>query len=305
MDLQPIIPTSKFLDTVKILHIEPTNACQARCPQCPRETDLTFDKTNIHHLTLDQIEHAFSIDQIENLDKMFMCGNYGDPAAGRHTLEIFRYFRKINPKIVLGMNTNGGLRNPDWWTELANILNQPMDYVVWSIDGLENTNHIYRVNVDWSKVMENAQAFIQAGGNAHWDMLIFKHNEHQISAAENMAKDLGFKWFRGKVSKRFKKTPISFLRPPSNFQITTEIKGEITCMALKESSIYMSCQGDIYPCCWLGSSSTNKINQFENIQKTWLTDQPMETCFQTCAKTKNNNNSFTNQWQFEKEFICD
>jgi hypothetical protein len=44
---------------------------------------------------------------------------------------------------------------------------------------LEDTNHLYRENVEWKKIMENARAFISAGGTAHWDMLIFDHNKHQ------------------------------------------------------------------------------------------------------------------------------
>jgi len=33
---------------------------------------------------------------LRNLDKMVMCGNYGDPAAGKHTLGILSYFRGLN-----------------------------------------------------------------------------------------------------------------------------------------------------------------------------------------------------------------
>ena len=113
----------------KVVHIEPTDVCQAACPLCARETDAEFDKQQHHHLTVEQIKQHFSEDTIRGLDKMFMCGNYGDPAAGRHTLEIYRYFRSINPTIVLGMNTNGAVQNIAWWGELAGILDQPQDYV--------------------------------------------------------------------------------------------------------------------------------------------------------------------------------
>ena len=97
-----------------------------------------------------KILQIIDMDQISQLHKMFMCGNYGDPAAGKYTLNIYREFRKLNPKIVLGMNTNGALRNTLWWEELSRTFNRPEDYVVFSIDGLEDTNHVYRKNVDWS-----------------------------------------------------------------------------------------------------------------------------------------------------------
>lgn len=283
----------------KILHIEPTDACNAACPQCARETDKTFDKNNLHHLTVEQIKNQFNEDTIRSLDKMFMCGNYGDPAAGKYTLDIFRYFRKINPSITLGMNTNGGLRSTAWWSKLASILNQPRDYVVFSIDGLADTNHIYRVNVNFSKVIANAKSFISAGGSAHWDMLVFEYNEHQVDSAEQLAKEIGFSWFRAKVSKRFNSHPISFLQPPKAWQDPIITKGNIECSALNESSVFMSAQGNIYPCCWLGYTDYT-IDKFISVQQSWTTESPNKTCEQTCTKNIHGT-SFTNQWQHSVE----
>ena len=290
-----------MLTSVKVLHIEPTDACNAACPQCSREVDPSFDKTDLHHLTVDQIKANISEDIIRGLDKMFMCGNYGDPASGRHTLEIYRYFRSINPDIVLGMNTNGGLRSAEWWQELSGILNQPKDYVVFSIDGLADTNHIYRVNVNWNKVLENAQAFIRAGGSAHWDMLVFDHNQHQVDTAEYLAKEIGFTWFRAKISKRHSTTPISFLHPPAGWKDPVVASGTIECYALKESSVYISARGKIYPCCWLGNSEQFTLENFDSVQSSWNSNDPNQVCKSTCGKN-NIGTSFSNQWQREVEF---
>ena len=279
----------------KVVHIEPTDVCQAACPLCARETDAEFDKQQHHHLTVEQIKQHFSEDTIRGLDKMFMCGNYGDPAAGRHTLEIYRYFRSINPTIVLGMNTNGAVQNIAWWGELAGILDQPQDYVVFSIDGLKDTNHVYRRNVVWSKLIDNAQAFISAGGQAHWDMLVYKHNEHQVDHCEQLARDMGFTWFRAKVSRR---PYINGLEFPIGWQEPNVNTGPIECIALKESSVYIDAQSRVSPCCWLGSTQTNFVT-LEQVQTTWATD-PHPTCRATCSGV---NNSFTNQWQREVE-LC-
>jgi len=119
---------------------------------------------------------------------MFMCGNYGDPAAGYYTMDIYNYFRKVNPEIVLGMNTNGAIQSTFFWHALGKLCNKPEDYCVFSIDGLEDTNHVYRENVNWKKLMSNAEAYIAAGGSAHWDMLVYKHNQHQVDACEQLAK---------------------------------------------------------------------------------------------------------------------
>ena len=283
----------------KILHLESTDACQAACPQCAREFDTSFDKNNLHHLTVDQINKLLIPGTIKQLDKMYMCGDYGDPAAGKYTLEIYKHFRSLNSNITLGMNTNGGIRTTDWWKKLAQILNCDQDYVIFSLDGLEDTNHIYRVNVNWQRVMENVQAFISAGGNAHWDMLVFEHNEHQVEECEQLARELGFKWFRAKASRRHIEYPVNFLNPPKEYNNPTVEKGKIKCQALSENSLYISAQGKLYPCCWLGPTEYS-IDKFDKIQESWNSDNPYYLCKITCTE-QNNKSSFTNQWQREIE----
>jgi len=284
---------------IKVLHLESTDVCQAACPQCARETDPLFDTKSRHHLSIDQIKAALSWQTLVELDKMFMCGNYGDPAAGKHTLDIYRWLRSINPNIVLGMNTNGALRNQDWWRDLAGILNQQKDYVVFSIDGLENTNHIYRRGVDWSTLMENVQAFIKAGGSAHWDMLVYRHNQHQVDAAETLAKNMGFTWFRAKVSKR---SLVAGLDYPVDWNPISIRRGTIKCHALEEQSIYIDAQGRVSPCCWLGSRQHNFITDIEQVQQTWHTVDPYPVCRNTCTVI-NGITSFENQWQREVQ-LC-
>lgn len=284
---------------IRVLHLEPTDVCQAACPACARETDPEFDQAKSHHLTIAQIEQHLSLADLRHLDKMFMCGNYGDPAAAENAMNIYQWFRNCNPDIVLGMNTNGGLRPITWWILLARILNQPRDYVVFSIDGLEDTNHIYRKNVQWHRVMENARAFIDAGGSAHWDMLVYQHNEHQVDECESLARRMGFKWFRAKVSKR----PLAdSLEWPVTWNRLEYQPGTIDCHALREQSMYIDAQGRVSPCCWLGARQSNFITHLEEVSAGWNTDQADPTCVTTCTAQENVTN-FESQWRREVE-LC-
>jgi len=267
--------------------------CQAECPLCARETDPLFNKDLKHNLTVSDMTTILGEQFISRLDKMFMCGNYGDPAAGANTLSIVDYFRQVNKHITLGMNTNGGVQSPSWWAELGQRFDQPTDHVVFSIDGLEDTNHIYRKKVNWVKVMNNAAAFIKAGGSAHWDMLVYEHNEHQVDVAEQMARDIGFTWFRAKVSKR--PSNISWLRPPKDWIQPPIATGTIDCHVLKEQSVYVSARGIVYPCCWLGQNSEFTIDKFDDISHSW-SSSPNPVCTVTCATNQHGTN-FTNQWQ--------
>jgi MoaA/NifB/PqqE/SkfB family radical SAM enzyme len=282
---------------IKVLQLDPTTVCQAECPLCARETDKTFDKSKKHHLTINTILKSFTVKQIAKLDKMYMCGNYGEPSAGYYTQDLYRYFREVNPKITLGMNTNGGVQSTFWWHSLGTILNQPNDYCVFSIDGLEDSNHVYRKNVSWAKVMANAEAYIAAGGIAHWDMLVYKHNQHQVEECEQLARDMGFNWFRAKISKR---PYISGLEFPIGWKLPQTVAGNIKCYALEQKSVYMDAYGNISPCCWHGMTCqpNASVKKFEEIKLSWKTDHPDSICQSACTST-GYKTRFTSQWQKE------
>jgi hypothetical protein len=311
MDLLHTIPMLKLfnLENIRVLHLEPTTVCNAACPQCGRE-DLSLynDQNDRSELTVEKIIKLIDLDFISRLEKMFMCGNFGDPAAAAETLQIYQYFRKHNSKITLGMNTNGGLRSTSWWKELASIFNLTYDYVVFSIDGLEDTNHVYRRNTSWHKIMDNATAFIGAGGTAHWDMLIYEHNEHQIEACEKLAKEMGFSWFRAKVSKRFDVFPIRWLSPPKSYELpNVHSNGPIECHALKEKSIYISADGKKLPCCWFGAESFTLDAQAKHLLEDWngrlipsWIATPHRICQNTCTQDTQGT-SFSKQWKIEKQ----
>jgi MoaA/NifB/PqqE/SkfB family radical SAM enzyme len=296
MDSLVTTPTL-MLRNIKVIHIEPTDVCQAMCPLCSRETDVNFNSSIQHHLSVPTIQDLLSIESIAALDKMFMCGNYGDPAAGKYTLDIYKWFRTLNPTITLGMNTNGGLQNHDWWENLASILQLKQDYVVFSIDGLRDTNHLYRIGVNWDRLMSNVESYIRAGGSAHWDMLVYKHNEHQVKECEDLARKLGFKWFRTKVSKRSLRNGLEF---PVNWKADPIKNIGISCHALKEQSMYIDAQGRVSPCCWIGDRQTNFVYNFQHIQDSWTSNSPNKICVESCS-TNGNKTTFSSQWRQEIE----
>ena len=191
-------------DEIKTVHLEITDNCNAACPMCARNINGGQENPQVPgtELFIEDIKHIFEPNFIAQLDRMYMCGNYGDPIAARDTLEAFAYFREHNTKMNLSMMTNGSAKKPEWWKTLAQVLGLK-GYVTFSIDGLEDTNHLYRQNTVWSKIMENASAFIAAGGRARWDYIVFAHNEHQVDEAEQLSKDMGFERFQFKKSARF------------------------------------------------------------------------------------------------------
>ena len=189
---------------LKTVHLEITEACNASCPMCARNINGGEDNPHLkdNELSLEDCKTIFKPEFIAQLDRLYMCGNFGDPVAAKDTLEVFEYFRQHNAKMNLTMYTNGSAKKPEWWANLARVLGKNA-YVVFSIDGLEDTNHLYRQNTVWSKIVENAQAFIDAGGRARWDYIVFAHNEHQVETAEQLSRVMGFEKFQFKKSARF------------------------------------------------------------------------------------------------------
>ncbi len=192
------------------IHAEFTDKCNSGCPMCPRyinhgsELNPNLPKTEV---TLDQFKDWFSPNFIKNLKKLYACGNYGDPIAAKDTLEIYQHMRELNNDMALSMHTNGSARTTDWWAALGKTMNYSMrgDYCTFSIDGLADTNHLYRRNTNFEKIISNAKAFIAAGGIAHWDYIVFEHNEHQVELAKDLAIEMGFENFNVKRTTRWAK----------------------------------------------------------------------------------------------------
>ena len=174
------------------IHVELSSACNAACPSCPRNVDGGYTAPWLTQRTMSTLDFKLIFDEetLLQIKSILMCGNYGDPIFCSDLPEILAYVSSINSTVDITVHTNGGIRSTDWWAKLA-VSYQNLR-VVFSIDGLEDTNHIYRRRVKWERVIENAAAFISAGGIAIWEFLIFEHNEHQIEQAQELSEKMGF-----------------------------------------------------------------------------------------------------------------
>ena len=255
------------LDEIRMLHFELTNKCQASCPMCGRNIQGGIDNPWLveNEITLEHIKEWFPVDFIKQLHTILMCGSFGDPIIAKDTLAICQYFREINPTVQLNMNTNGSARTVKWWKDLAKTGVR----IRFGIDGLEDTHHLYRIGTDWKMIIKNVQAFIDAGGQAIWDMLIFDHNKHQVEDCRKMANDMGFIEFVPKHSSRFKAGFVQVLDKQGKtshyiyptdrskeFAITfmeykLEENKEIHCKAKEQKTVSINAHGEISACCWM------------------------------------------------------
>lgn len=184
-----------------LIHFELTNKCQAACPCCARNTNgVVLPWLDKHELYLEDVQKIMEGSALLGSANILYCGNYGDPGFARDLIPIVKWFHKEttswNNNRYQTINTNGGMRDPDFWYELGTCLRKEerKGRVTFSIDGLEDTNHIYRRGVIWEKLWRNLNAYIESGGAARWEFLVFGHNKHQVEEARRIAESLGMEF---------------------------------------------------------------------------------------------------------------
>jgi len=261
---------------IREVHLEISTFCNAACPQCPRNFNGYPHNDGYPELnmTLLQAKQIFQPQFLRQLTRILINGNFGDLVMNPESTDIIEYFKEHNPNIKVVISTNGGARKREFWQTLARLDAK----VMFCLDGLEDTHHLYRQNTSWSKVIENAKSFIEAGGWAIWKMIKFRHNAHQINDCRSLAQQLGFKDFQlfdqgrdtGPVfDKNGKLTHVlGDYRGETDFKVMfVDWRSEqqtidryslgkkvtkISCETREKRSIYIAANGDVFPCCWTG-----------------------------------------------------
>lgn len=258
------------IDEIKRIQLDHTSRCNLFCPQCTRTINKNYP---IADLSVD--DYSLMLEPFEkNKITLFHCGNYGDAIASPTFDETFEHC--LNLKVQrIKIVTNGSLRSSEWWKELALKSTEKLT-VVFSIDGLLDTNHIYRVGSNFTKIMENAKSFIDNGGDAEWAFIEFNHNYHQIEEARKISREMGFRHFSVKYTARFADKDITKIKNRNNMIVEDVLTNQnrtdkeniikryerfdeyvmntpISCKFQKEKSVFIDMNMNLWPCCWFGA----------------------------------------------------
>lgn len=288
-------------DQLEDIHLEITNNCQASCPMCSRNVNggLENPLISVTNWTLDEFKTIMSPTVLKQIKRYYFCGNFGDPMMNNDLIEMIEYSVSVNPELNIRVHTNGGIRNSEWWTKLAKAL--PVNHLVtFALDGLSDTHHLYRVGTTYENVIRNAKTFIDAGGNSEWVYIKFKHNEHQVENARQVATDMGFKEFTVKNSSRFMiepkvnvvdrqgnythsiepatDTPMKFIDLKTIESFSDIVQDSvIDCKVQKDKEVYIDAHRNLYPCCHTASIPymRERINGFHSDKIKEITDTMM------------------------------
>jgi len=218
----------------------------------------TNDTLDWHHVVKQVPLHVW-----QNLKTINFNGTTGDNIMHPDIFNIIEWV-VCNTTAEINIHTNGSLRSTSWWQQLGKLLSKHNHSVVFGIDGLEDTHEIYRTNTNWQKIIDNAQAFVQGGGHAHWQFILFEHNAHQIESCKQLSEQLNFEKFFVLRQDRFNlKDQSQAHLQPANLELVPAtvtfvekdfIKpttGKISCESQREGWISIYADGTVWPCCYL------------------------------------------------------
>ena len=282
--------SDSIFDTQRTMkfHLELTDKCNAACPMCGRTKEMDRclpDMTKVRNieLELDLIKRNFTPDLCSRISEIDLCGGLGDPPAARECLEICDYFVGFGIKVIL--SSNGGLRSEAWWKRLGELFAGTESLVEFHIDGLEDTNHLYRVNTRFGKIMRNAKTYLETGAIGEWHFIPFQHNEHQLADALTMSREMGFSKFRVIDTIRFgEKNGFTYQLPDGSLQELNpanpklidalrtdtekaepaapqdqhEHRSTIRCKSEIQNRPYIVATGVVSACCWIEGSEDER-----------------------------------------------
>lgn len=287
------------------LHIEASSYCNARCPGCPRNAYGYPLKGFYKQAHFRPAQLVVLLDKFPQVKSILYCGNHGDPMMNPDIVSLCTV-----KQTFISIATNGGIGRLEAYERLA----KRGVHITFGIDGLQDTNHLYRQEVKWENLMERVNRFIGNGGSASWQFIKFQHNMDQVLEAEAMSKKMGFKSFytldvgRNNMPAIQPDKSIShWILPPyknatgNDFDVDDYLESrynpinlnppvydnpKISCEHL-DGSVYVNSEGELFPCCYHGFGHVDRpkvyLEEFNNLRSTWKTKNCNQVCAESCG----------------------
>ena len=175
--------------------IDPCNACNLRCPLCPTGLQVLERPTKMMNYDC----YRRIIDQIKDYGIEVILHNWGESFLHPRIFDMIRLTADAN----IGTNISSHFNNIT--DEMIDrIIDSGLENLTVSLDGVtQDVYEIYRVKGNIENALSGLKR-LQARKRerksrtpvVEWQFIVMKHNEHQLSQAQAIAKELNVERFR-------------------------------------------------------------------------------------------------------------
>lgn len=170
--------------------IEPTTACNLRCPHCP--SGLKSFSRDTGKISVENFEKY--VDDIHKTTAYLTLYFQGEPYLNPRFYDLVKYARK--KRLFVATSTNAHFLDKK---RAAKTIDSGINQLIISIDGLsQETYQKYRLEGHLDKVIEGTKNLVEAKRKAQnsqthiiWQFIVFAHNEHEVNAVKKEARRIG------------------------------------------------------------------------------------------------------------------
>ena len=171
--------------------IDTTNICQLKCPLCHTGLGTVNRQKGVMHFDL----FKKTIDEIKDYCIWLSLYSWGEPFLNREIDSYVDYAHKANIATIISSNFNKPM-TPDM---AERLIRSGLDVLIISLDGTtQDVYEVYRVGGHLDRVLDNIRLLVQKKKElgyktpyTEWQFIVMRQNEHQISEASRMSKELG------------------------------------------------------------------------------------------------------------------
>lgn len=263
--------------------IDTTNICQLKCPLCHTGLGTVDRKKGVMHFDL----FKKTIDEIKDYTIWLSLYSWGEPFLNKEIDKYVAYANKANIATVISSNLNKPL-TPEM---SESLIRSGLDSLIISLDGTtQDVYEVYRVGGHLDRVLDNIRLLVQKRKELgyktpylEWQFIVMRQNEHQVSDARRMAKELGvddivfkkvdFPHGEDDLELAEKWLPVSSngFRREQPFDKPYRENG-VRCWRLWRSGV-VNWDGGYAPCCYLTDASDDFGNvKTSSVKEIWNND---------------------------------
>lgn len=190
VETELVLGRRKLLGKPYWLVVDPSSACDLRCPFCP-----TGKGKGTRPAAMMSFEHFKAVvDELGPTALQVEFMNWGEPTLNKELPRMVAYAKSF------GLGTRLSSHMNRMTPEMASALvDSGLDVVIVSVDGASPETYAkYRVGGDYDAVLRNIKGLVAARAargsstpRIDWQFLVFRHNEHEIKIAEAVARFVG------------------------------------------------------------------------------------------------------------------